>query len=149
AVERLVVEVLAADPAAAPPGVPHAETPRASLAWAESVAETLRGAGGRADQYRGLPPISVWGIVLPRAGGSEGGCGGAGGAGQVDGSLVPGWVRTLRRWTRGRQAAAEEDDDKLGMWMVQIDDPQESVEDPMGLQRPTDRDDDAAVGDLA
>jgi nitric oxide reductase NorD protein len=48
-----------------------------------------------------------------------------------------------------RQAPEDEDDEQVGMWMVQIDDPKESVEDPMGLQRPTDRDDDADPGDLA
>ena len=35
------------------------------------------------------------------------------------------------------------------MWMVQKDDPQQHVEDPAGLQRPADRDDDADAGDLA
>src|SRR5690606_16993306 len=77
------------------------------------------------------------------------GPGGAEGAGEEDGPLDPGRVRTLVRRPRVRQAPEDEDDDKLGMWMVQIDDPQESVEDPMGLQRPTDRDDDADAGDLA
>jgi nitric oxide reductase NorD protein len=37
----------------------------------------------------------------------------------------------------------------MGMWMVQIDDPKEHVEDPMGLQRPADRDTDADADELA
>jgi nitric oxide reductase NorD protein len=37
----------------------------------------------------------------------------------------------------------------MGMWMVQIDDPKEHVEDLMGLQRPTDRDADADADELA
>lgn len=45
----------------------------------------------------------------------------------------------LRRRPEPRVAAADEDDD-AGLWMLQMDDPQEHVEDPLGMQRPTDRD---------
>ncbi len=42
-----------------------------------------------------------------------------------------------------RKAKKDEDDDRnqSGPWMVQADEPHEKAEDPMGLQRPTDRDD--------
>jgi nitric oxide reductase NorD protein len=48
-----------------------------------------------------------------------------------------------------RTPADDEDDERPGMWMVQLDDPQEHVEDPMGLQRPTDREEDADAAELA
>jgi nitric oxide reductase NorD protein len=48
-----------------------------------------------------------------------------------------------------RAASDDEDDQDAGMWMLQMDDPQQHVEDPMGLQRPTDRDQGADAGDLA
>jgi nitric oxide reductase NorD protein len=44
----------------------------------------------------------------------------------------------MRRSPRPRQAADGEDDSRPGPWMIRADDPQESVEDPFGLQRPTD-----------
>ena len=49
-----------------------------------------------------------------------------------------------------REAAEDEDDSGTGTWVIRPDEPQESVEDPFGLQRPTDRADDAdpeALGD--
>jgi nitric oxide reductase NorD protein len=63
--------------------------------------------------------------------------------------LDAGRVRTLVRRPRVRQAPGDEDDGQVGMWMVQLDDPQESVEDPMGLQRPADRDQHADASELA
>lgn len=46
----------------------------------------------------------------------------------------------LLRRPEARQAPDDEDDTEPGMWMLQMDDPLEHVEDPMGMQRPTDRD---------
>ena len=37
-----------------------------------------------------------------------------------------------------REAAEDEDDSGTGTWVIRPDEPQESVEDPFGLQRPTD-----------
>ena len=37
----------------------------------------------------------------------------------------------------------------MGMWIIRPDEPQESVEDPMGLERPVDRDAEAAPEELA
>jgi nitric oxide reductase NorD protein len=48
-----------------------------------------------------------------------------------------------------RPAADDEDDAGAGTWMIRPDEPLESVEDPMGLQRPADRDEDAAAAELA
>jgi nitric oxide reductase NorD protein len=56
---------------------------------------------------------------------------------------------SLRHRPRTRQAADDEDDDRPGTWMIRPDEPMESVEDPMGLQRPADQDEDAGAADLA
>lgn len=42
-----------------------------------------------------------------------------------------------------REAQDDEDDENTGSWVIRADDPQESVEDPLGLQRPADHDDQA------
>jgi nitric oxide reductase NorD protein len=52
-------------------------------------------------------------------------------------------VSEMRRSPRVRQPEEDEDDRGSGTWMFRPDEPQESVEDPHGLQRPTDRDDQA------
>lgn len=55
---------------------------------------------------------------------------------------TPRSARLVRRPKR-REAMADEDSGKKqsGAWMVQADEPHEKAEDPMGLQRPTDRED--------
>ena len=52
----------------------------------------------------------------------------------------------LARRPEVRQAGKDEDDrpGKDGTWMVQADEPHQKAEDPMGLQRPTDRGDESA-----
>jgi nitric oxide reductase NorD protein len=63
--------------------------------------------------------------------------------------LPPRRTKTLVRRPRARAAADDEDDAGTGLWMTPTSDRQESVEDPMGLTRPTDRDDAVDAGDLA
>ncbi|HEY0971044.1 MAG TPA: VWA domain-containing protein, partial [Gemmatimonadales bacterium] len=58
-------------------------------------------------------------------------------------------LRRLRRRPRVREAPDDEDDSQMGMWMIQLDDPQEHAEDPMGLQRPADRDAEKDAEELA
>lgn len=55
----------------------------------------------------------------------------------------------MRRRPHARDAAENEDDAHAGTWVIRADEPQESVEDPFGLQRPADRDDDADPEGLA
>ena len=55
----------------------------------------------------------------------------------------------MRRRPRPREAPEDEDDDRPGTWVVRADDPQESVEDPFGLQRPADHDEHADPEGLA
>ena len=62
--------------------------------------------------------------------------------GSEENSIQPAGTRLARR-PQVRKAAEDEDgqEEKSGAWMVQVDEPHEKAEDPMGLQRPTDRDD--------
>lgn len=55
----------------------------------------------------------------------------------------------LTRSPRSRAAAEGEDNSKQGTWMVQTAAPHEQVEDPMGMQRPVDREADVAGEELA
>ncbi|HJV50918.1 MAG TPA: VWA domain-containing protein [Noviherbaspirillum sp.] len=55
----------------------------------------------------------------------------------------------LARRPEVREAADDEDDQRTGPWMVQTAQPQEHAEDPIGMQRPTDRDESTAAEDFA
>jgi nitric oxide reductase NorD protein len=144
-VERLMRAVLGSSPDMNPAEVPFAATPAHSLVWARAAAAEHVLLGGR---YRGLRAVATWGRVdafptstPPRTVGPR-----------DDPPLVPTVakrVRTLVRRPRVRDASGDEDDPQTGMWMIQLDDPKEHVEDPMGLQRPADRDAEADADDLA
>jgi len=139
AVEYELDAVLAAHPLAGRPS----KSPASSLAWAEATAQRIRELGG---VYRGVQAVWFWGRVVGRPVSRTTS---ARSADALDiGAAQPRTTRLDRR-PDVRQAADDEDDEGVGMWMVQLDDPQEHVEDPMGLQRPTDRDDQVDPGDLA
>lgn len=55
----------------------------------------------------------------------------------------------LQRRPEVRQASDDEDDENPGVWMVQTSEPHERAEDPIGLQRPTDRDTSTAAEEFA
>ena len=55
----------------------------------------------------------------------------------------------LARRPQAREATDEEDDARQGAWMIQESAPHEVAEDPFGLQRPTDRDDQTAADEFA
>ena len=143
-VERLLDRVLASPPGSIPVGLPDAGGPDETLAWATGTAASLAARLGR---YRGIRAVAVWGLTdpypaepgRPRAAVPEDGLA----------PPPPARVRMLTRRPRVRDAPEDEDDPQMGMWMVQIDDPKEHVEDPMGLQRPADKDTDADADDLA
>jgi nitric oxide reductase NorD protein len=148
-VEALVVAALGHPPEHTPADVPDAPDVEASLGWAASRAAAWRVAAGEGDlRYRGLPPVPAWGRVTRPAARARGSSSGGPGGGEEP-AFDPNRVRSMVRRPRVRHGPEDEDDQQVGMWMVQIDDPQESVEDPMGLQRPTDLDDDADPADLA
>lgn len=143
-VEALLHETLSADPASPAATVPVMPTPAASRVWAHNTARDLLTADGL---YRGIAPVALWGDVTNAPV--------AGGAGEstteADTGPPPPRARraTLRHRPATREAGDDEDDESPGMFMVRLDDPMESVEDPMGLQRPADQDTSAAPEDLA
>ena len=55
----------------------------------------------------------------------------------------------LARRPEVRQADDDEDDERQGAFMIQTSQPHEHAEDPAGLQRPTDRDEESAAEDFA
>lgn len=55
----------------------------------------------------------------------------------------------LARTPRVRQGSADEDDSSPGAWMIQTSQPHEMAADPIGLQRPTDRDVEHAADEFA
>lgn len=140
AVEAEVQAVLAANPLDGP----ASGSPKASLAWAEETAARIRTLDGT---YRGLPAVALWGLVIPPP---------AAPPGRAISSRVDPYdqkarprISRMNRRPQVRRPSDDEDDDGTGIWMVQLDDPQEHVEDPMGLQRPTDRDDEVDPDELA
>lgn len=145
AVESLLRAILAAAPDAQPGEPPLCRTPPDSLRWAGDTARSIAGLPGR---YRGLLAVPLWGRVeAPPAAQAAGRRTGA--DDDAARPMAPERVRNLVRRPKTRMAPDDEDDGSMGMWMIQMDDPQEHTEDPMGLQRPTDRDDQADPGDLA
>lgn len=140
AVEELVRTVLAAELRSPIPGLAGTDTPDGARAWAGAQAERLRWAG----RYRGVAPVALWGEPRPPVPAA----GGRAGAPPDTVPRSPGRAAVLRRRPRVRPAPDDEDDPSPGMWMVRFDDPMESVEDPMGLQRPVDHDTSTDAGEL-
>ncbi len=141
AVEMLVRTVLGSDPTAPPPEVPALATPAESRRWASAVAARIRVLPGG---YRGVPPVILWGTTAPAAD-----------AAPMDAMRPdaparrsPPRTHTMQRRPRARAVPDDEDDARVGTWIVRADDAQETVEDPMGLQRPTDQKDGADPGEL-
>ena len=134
-VESLLCALLDADPASPPSDIPICSTPADSLAWARERGAAVALLPGR---YRGVPPVALWGrteALAPDAPVRRGA-----GESPREPELASDRVRKLRRRPRIRPSPEDEDDGEMGMWMLQLDDPQEHVEDPMGLQRPADQD---------
>jgi nitric oxide reductase NorD protein len=143
AVEQLVTELLAAPPLEPPTPFAHCETPLESLIWARSVGPAMALLRGR---YRGAAPVALWGTIAP----SRDAIPPATESDESRRPTNPPRSHTMRRRPRVREADDDEGDTQPGIWIVRADDPQESVEDPMGLQRPVDQEkapDAAEVGD--
>lgn len=136
-VEEVLRSVLAARPGALPPGLAGDPSGDETMRWAEAT--TPRPHGGR---YRGVAPVWHWGRPL-EASASIRASERAGQDAAPPGRTRPPRVSEMPRRPRPRDAAEGEDDQGTGTWVIRADDPQESVEDPFGLQRPADRDDEA------
>ncbi len=139
--EALLRILLTADPATPPAPFIVADTPDASLCWAEQQWRALVELAG---PYRGTAPVPLWGVIATPTESP-----GTRGAAEAQGAPPSGRARMLPRRPRVRAAAEDEDDAEPGTWMVRADDLQEKAEDPAGLQRPADRDQQADPGELA
>ncbi|NMM27192.1 MAG: hypothetical protein HHJ12_07855 [Glaciimonas sp.] len=144
AIEDLYLQVLRAFPAAIPAPLVLASTAADSLAWAIATEQQMPTIDAH---YRGMSKGLWLGTTLPASGqqqmqrGSEP---------ASDTVAKPQRQAKLSRRPEVREPREDEDGtQEQGMWMLQMDDPQQHVEDPMGMQRPTDRDDSADPGDLA
>ncbi len=141
AVERLIASLLHADPLIPPPEIPVFVTAAESSRWVGELAQRIRTLSGR---YRGIAPVALWGTVSPAPDVAPI----AATRDDATGAQRPPRTHTMSRRPRARAATDDEDDARTGTWIVRADDPQESVEDPMGLQRPTDQSENADPGDL-
>ncbi|MCC2682591.1 MAG: von Willebrand factor, type [Nitrosospira multiformis] len=150
AVEELYCGVLKACPDDIPPPLALARKPEDSLDWAVemSMKISLR-TGVAAVRYRGCAKDLWWGKMLPPSSGNQPIRYEEAPRDMTQPSANPRRSANLSRRPQARGKTPDEDDETQGMWMVQKDDPQQHVEDPAGLQRPADRDDDADAGDLA
>lgn len=142
-VESMLRLVLESHPASPPPGMAMAAAPMHSLLWATHEAKNLESLPGR---YRGLPSVILWGRATRPAARPAGTP-----TAPDDHDMIARSerTRTMRRRPSVRPAEEGEDDVSMGMSMIQLDDPQQHVEDPGGLQRPADRDENADADDLA
>ena len=96
--------------------------------WATAMASRI---ATRAGNYRGMRAVAYWGQTVPpparRDGLSQD---------MPDEDARPTRPQRVHHLTRSptpREAPPDEDDDAMGMWMIQLDDPQEHAEDPKGL----------------
>lgn len=141
-IETQIRALLVADPLTPPLVSGSGGSPEQSLAWARAHVVC-----GDRRRYRAVSLPWYWGSIFP-----------------APRSLVPASpyqpgdpgrrtprprVADMRRRPQVRHAAENEDDAHAGTWVIRADEPQESVEDPLGLQRPADRDDDADPEGLA
>ncbi|MEO7272041.1 MAG: VWA domain-containing protein [Vicinamibacterales bacterium] len=143
AAEARLRDLLAQDPLERFVAVPGCATASEAFAWASAVP-----GGNRTPAYRGIPPVGYWGCTLPLSTGLV--------AGRYDAEdhavqqITRRRVSEMKRRPRERVAQDDEDDAGTGTWIIRTDEPQESVEDPFGLQRPSDGADEAdpdALGD--
>jgi len=140
-VESIVRDALSADPASSVPTLDGIDTPEDARAWARGHVQRLPTAG----LYRGVAPVPLWGEPRrspPASGARED---------ETSSDAAPHRARTaiLRRRPRVRPARDDEPDARPGMWMVRFDDPMESAEDPMGLERPADQGEATKAAELA
>lgn len=132
-IEQQVRAVLVADPRTSPLAGAWDGSPGQSLAWARSQTSV-----GDQRRKRAIALPWYWGeVVVPHQA-----LGPAAPQSPHDAEPVPSRPRVaeMRRRPRAREAGDDEDDNHAGTWVIRADEPQESVEDPFGLQRPADRD---------
>lgn len=152
--ETLVRSVLESAAEARIPGIPRCAAPVDSLAEAERLARRLA-PNPQAAGTMGPEPLfrDLWtGALLPPPGDSTSVAPDEDiPAGQDDPDAAKPRTARLGRRPQVREARDDEDRerDEPGAWMMQLDQPHEHAEDPLGLQRPTDRDEEASADDYA
>jgi len=130
AVESAVRRFLASDPGERLANVPLFANAADAGDWAR------RTAGADHRRYRSMTGVWYWG----RARAVLAGIAGSSWYGEErEPERAAPRVADMRRRPRIREAAEDEDDRGTGTWVIRPDEPQESVEDPFGLQRPIDR----------
>lgn len=127
--------------------LPACATPADSLRQARELTDALRAAAPDTDwgPHPLLKDLWTGDLLAP----SPPQVTSAAGNGPDAGSTEPTRSARLPRRPDVREADEQEDDDRPGAWMVQTAQPHEQAEDPHGLQRPTDRDDDTAAEEYA
>lgn len=126
-------------------GLPTCVETDDSLAWESATERGLRAAEERA--YRSLPSDLWWGrLFKPSASVLKDAT-----AGEARDDIPDHRVGHMTRRPHVCEPEPDEDDsdDNVGPWMIQTDDPHEHAEDPPGLRRPVDQDDDSDPNDLA
>lgn len=153
-VENLYRQLLDAHPARIPQPLIEAREPIESFSWAIATARRISTEASTPDStakqhYRGIRRGLWLGRTLPFVPRPEEQCSSDASRDALDAPTQPKRSAQLARRPELREKEKNEDDQDDGMWMLQMDDPQQHVEDPEGMQRPTDRDDDADAGSLA
>ena len=149
-VEELYCRILKACPDVIPPPLALALKPEDSLDWAVEMGKKITiQTETTSMRYRGCVKDLWLGKMLPIPTDSQPDRYHESVRDLPEPLAKPPRSAKLPRRPEVRERKQDEDDEAQGMWMVQKDDPQQHVEDPAGLQRPADRDDDADAGDLA
>lgn len=124
-------------------------SPARSRQMAREIADELQPDASMAGRRATQPLFKDWWtgeLLVPRAASA-----GAVDEGSASGPEPASATRSARltRRPQVREAADDEDDARQGAWMVQASAPHEVAEDPFGLQRPADRDAQAAADEFA
>lgn len=139
AFEERVRSVLQGNEPAPPPASPDEVLEQARALLAQAGVTDLRQPLLWADGWTGrLRAPAARAPLTPLARGDD----------EDDTGRVPRSARLPRR-PEVREALEDEDEEHPGAWMVQTAQPNEAAEDPMGLQRPTDRDETTASEEFA
>ena len=137
ALEAEVRDFLTSDPAATRWRGSSCRTSAEALEWARQRSGTT----DDSRRYRGIAAVWYWGRA--HAASVSSGMTSADARDPASQSAAKRRVVEMRRRPRVRETDEGEDDAGTGTWVIRTDEPQETVEDPFGLQRPTDRADEA------
>lgn len=133
---RCVLEASSGGMAAVLPDLPAAPASPADLArWAIRAAEAPPFHGPSV--YRGVASVPHWGRPRPDLLGASRAQGGR--PAQTGNRQSPGRSQQLPRRVEPRDANEDEGEERQGPFLIPSNDPQQSVEDPAGLRRPSDQ----------